>query len=329
LEAFQETSKLHIGNIKIENPTVFAPLAGISNLPLRLMAKEAGCALVCSEMVSAYGLVYGSAKTTRLLDSTPLEKPLSAQLFGSDAAIMADAAQQVEASGAAMVDINFGCSVRKILKSGSGSALMREPGKAQALLQATRAAIKIPLTIKIRSGWDPSGDQAVQIARIAQECGVDAIAVHPRTARQGFGGQADWNVISRVKKEVRIPVIGNGDIVTATDAQRMMSQTGCDAVMVGRAAMGNPMLFSQIIDVLEGRPARTIGAEERIGMMIRYIKTSVSYLGEQKACFVLRSRLGWFVKGLPRAGDFRRSIRQLESEAHTLDLAYGYAEKII
>jgi nifR3 family TIM-barrel protein len=322
-------NNMKIGNIKLENPTVFAPLAGITNLPLRLMAKEAGCALVCSEMVSAYGLVYGSAKTARLLDSTPLEKPLSVQLFGSDAAIMADAAQQVEATGADMVDINFGCSVRKILKSGSGSALMREPRKAQTLLRATRAAIKIPLTIKIRSGWDPSGRQAVQIARIAQECGVDAITVHPRTARQGFGGQADWDVIGRIKKEIRIPVIGNGDILTARDALHMMSQTGCDAVMVGRAAIGNPMLFAQIIDVMEGRPARTIGPEERIDMMKRYIKASVSYLGEHKACFVLRSRLGWFVKGLPKAGDFRKAIRHLESEAQMLDLTYGYAEKII
>ncbi len=320
---------MNIGNIKLDNPTVFAPLAGITNLPLRLMAKEAGCALVCSEMVSSCGLVYGSEKTAQLLDSTPQEKPLSAQLFGSDAAIMADAAQQVEATGADIVDINFGCSVRKILKSGSGSALMREPQKAKALLKATRAAIKIPLTIKIRSGWDHTGDQAIQMAHLAQECGVDAIAVHPRTARQGFGGCADWNLIARVKKEVQIPVIGNGDILTAQDALRMISQTGCDAVMVGRAAIGNPMLFSQIIDVLEGKPERTISPKDRIAMMIRYIKASVRYLGEKKACFILRNRLGWFVKGLPEASNFRKSIRHLESEEHTLDLTNAYAAKII
>ncbi|MGD8837803.1 MAG: tRNA-dihydrouridine synthase, partial [Desulfobacteraceae bacterium] len=183
-------------------------------------------------------------------------------------------------------------------------------------------------TIKIRSGWDNSGRQALEMAHIAQQCGVDAITVHPRTARQGFGGQADWNLIGRIKKEVDFPVIGNGDILTAHDALRMFSQTGCDAVMVGRAAIGNPMLFAQIIDLLEEKPARTICPKDRISMMIRYIKTSVHYLGEKKACFILRSRLGWFVKGLPEASSFRKSIRHLESEAQTLDLTHAYAEKI-
>lgn len=320
---------MKIGTIELTPPTIFAPLAGITNLPLRLLAKEAGCALVCSEMVSACGLVYGSAKTTRLLDSTSKDKPLSVQLFGSDPSIMADAAQQVEAAGAQIVDINFGCSVRKILKSGSGSALMREPQKAEALLKATRKAINVPLTIKIRSGWDRCGQQALQIAHIAQECGVDAIAVHPRTARQGFGGVADWPLIGRIKKEINIPVIGNGDIVTAEDALRMFAQTSCDAVMVGRAAIGNPMLFAQIKDSIEGKPARAITIKDRIDMMIRYQKASVAYLGEEKACLILRSRLGWFVKGMPQAGSFRRSIRRLESEEHTLSLIKAYAAKII
>lgn len=319
---------MKIGNVQLANPTVFAPLAGITNLPLRLMAKEAGCALVCSEMVSAYGLVYGSAKTAQLLDSTPEEKPLSIQLFGSDSAIVAEAAQRVEAAGADIVDINFGCSVRKILKSGSGSALMREPDKARELLKTTRAAIKVPLTIKIRSGWDASGDEALKLAHIAEECGVDAIAVHPRTARQGFGGYADWSLIGKIKKEVAIPVIGNGDIVTPQDAMRMFEQTQCDAVMIGRAAIGNPMLFAQIIDLLEEKPVRSIGAEERIGMMNRYVKASVRYLGEKRACYILRSRLSWFVKGLPQASSFRQSIRQLESEQHTLSLISEYAEKL-
>lgn len=319
---------MKIGNVQLANPTVFAPLAGITNLPLRLMAKEAGCALVCSEMVSAYGLVYGSAKTAQLLDSTPEEKPLSIQLFGSDSAIVAEAAQRVEAAGADIVDINFGCSVRKILKSGSGSALMREPDKARELLKTTRAAIKVPLTIKIRSGWDASGDEALKLAHIAEECGVDAIAVHPRTARQGFGGYADWSLIGKIKKEVAIPVIGNGDIVTPQDAMRMFEQTQCEAVMIGRAAIGNPMLFAQIIDLLEEKPVRSIGAEERIGMMNRYVKASVRYLGEKRACYILRSRLSWFVKGLPQASSFRQSIRQLESEQHTLSLISEYAEKL-
>ncbi len=320
---------MKIGSVQLESPTVLAPLAGITNLPLRLMAKEAGCGLVCTEMISACGLVNGSAKTAQLMDSTPREKPLSVQLFGSDAAILAEAARIVEAAGADIVDINFGCSVRKILKSGSGSALMRDPGKAEVLLKAVRNAIKIPLTIKIRTGWDASGDQAMAISRIAEACGVDAVAVHPRTARQGFGGRADWSLIRKIKNKIAIPVIGNGDILTAQDALDMISQTGCDAVMVGRAAIGNPMLFTQIIDLLVGRPIRDISPRNRIDMMLRYLKASVHYLGEEKACYVLRSRLGWFVKGLPRASQFRNAIRHLASEAQTQELIDAFGQEII
>ncbi len=319
---------MKIGTVQLANPTIFAPLAGITNLPLRLMAKEAGCGLVCSEMVSACGLVYGSDKTAQLMESTPKEKPLSVQIFGSDAAIMADAARMVEDTGADIVDINFGCSVRKILKSGSGSALMREPQKAEKLLNAVRNAIKVPLTIKIRSGWDASGDQAMALCRIAQACGVDAIAVHPRTARQGFGGCADWSLIKRIKQEVTIPVIGNGDILKAKDAMDMFSQTNCDAVMVGRAAIGNPMLFAQIIDLLENRPARVITHRNRIDMMTRYLNASVQYLGEKKACYMLRSRLGWFVKGMPKAGGFRSAIRHLSSGAQAQALIDAFSVEV-
>jgi nifR3 family TIM-barrel protein len=319
---------MKIGTIQLDNPTVLAPLAGITNLPLRLLAKEAGCGLVCSEMVSAYGLVYGSSKTAQLMDSTPREKPLSVQLFGSDAAIVAEAARMAVAAGADIVDINFGCSVRKILKSGSGAALMGDPGKAEALLTAVRDAIQVPLTIKIRSGWDASGDEAMTLCRMAEACGVDAVAVHPRTARQGFGGCADWSLIGKIKKDITIPVIGNGDILTAQDALDMMAQTGCDAVMVGRGAIGNPLLFTQISDLLESRPLREITCQDRIDTMIRYLKASVLYLGEKKACYVLRSRLGWFVKGLPRAGAFRNAIRHLASESQARELIDDFAKEI-
>jgi tRNA-dihydrouridine synthase B len=319
---------MKIGSVLLDNATVFAPLAGITNLPLRLLAKEAGCGLVCSEMVSAYGLVYGSSKTAQLMDSTPREKPLSVQLFGSDAAIVADAARMAVSAGADIVDINFGCSVRKILKSGSGAALMGDPKKAEALLAAVRQAIQVPLTIKIRSGWDASGDEAMALCRIAEACGVDAVAIHPRTARQGFGGCADWSLIGRIKNDITIPVIGNGDILTAQDALDMMARTGCDAVMVGRGAIGNPMLFAQISDLLESRPLRDITCQDRIDMMIRYLKASVLYLGEKKACYVLRSRLGWFAKGLPRAGAFRNAIRHLESEAQARALIEDFARKL-
>ncbi len=315
---------MKIGYLTLDNSTVFAPLAGITNLPMRLLAKEAGCGMVCSEMVSAHGLAYGSSKTRRLLESAPEEKPLSIQIFGGDWAVMADAAQQVESAGADVVDINCGCAVRKILKSGSGSDLMREPRRAAEIFKAVRGAVSIPMTVKMRSGWDSSGDQAVELARIAQACGADAVTIHPRTARQGFSGAADWSLIARIKRSVRIPVIGNGDIVTPGDARRMFRWTGCDAVMVGRAAFGNPLLFSQILDLLSGRPPREISAQDRCQMMRRYLKDCVRCFGEKNACYMMRGRLGWFVKGLPRAASFRRAIRHLSSERQALRLIDDY-----
>ena len=237
---------MNIGNVRVDNPTVLAPLAGITNLPLRLLAKEAGCGLVCSEMISSNGLVHQSEKTHRLMDSPPEEKPFSVQIFGADPGIMAEAAQIVAASGADIVDINFGCSVKKVLKTGSGSALMKRPGLAREVLSAIRKAVSIPVTIKIRSGWDRSGAQALEIAGIAEDCGVDAIAVHPRTAAQGFRGKADWKIIAAVKKQAGIPVLGNGDIQIPEDALKMFAQTGCDGVMIGRAAIGNPWIFNNM-----------------------------------------------------------------------------------
>jgi tRNA-dihydrouridine synthase B len=317
---------MKIGPIELANPTVFAPLAGISNLPMRLLAKSAGCALVCSEMISANALTRGSDKTWQLLASTPEEKPLSVQLFGSDPAMLAEAARQVQAAGADIVDLNFGCAVKKILKSGSGVALMRDPALAESILKAVRSAVTIPLTIKMRSGWDASGEDAVKLARIAVDCGVNAVAVHPRTARQAFSGKADWSLIARIKAMLDIPVIGNGDVITAEDAARMTAETGCDAVMVGRAAIGNPFIFSQIADRLAGRPVQTATVDERFSAMSRYIDASVRCLGEKRACLMLRSRLGWFVRGMPQAGEFRNAVRRIASHNQACELLYNYRQ---
>lgn len=315
-----------IGPVKIEHPTVLAPLAGITNLPLRLLAKEAGCGLVCSEMVSANGLVHGAAKTHQMLASTPAEKPLSLQIFGSDPAIMAQAARIVQDSGADILDINCGCSVRKILKSGSGSALMRDLAATRRILEAVRAAIDIPLTLKMRTGWDQSGDQAVELANIAESSGVNAVILHPRTARQGFGGAADWRLIAKLKDCLSIPVIGNGDITEPEHALHMMAETGCDAVMVGRAAIGNPLIFSQINDLLAGRQPRPISLRARAEVMERYVEDSVRYLGETRACYMLRSRLAWFAKGLSHASHFRQAIRSINSKAAALSLVRNLEE---
>jgi len=315
---------LKIANLKIDNPTVLAPLAGITNLPMRLIAKEAGCGLVYSEMISANGLVYQSNKTLQILESTPAEKPLSVQIFGADPEIMAAAAKIVADSGADIVDINFGCSVRKILKSGSGAALMKSPDLAQKVLQSVRSAIQIPLTIKIRTGWQKDGQDARIIAEIAEDSGVDAIAIHPRLATQAFKGCADWDVIAEIKSKVSIPVMGNGDVVTAHDALRMMNHTNCDAVMIGRAAIGNPWIFGQISALRANGDFEEPDLEARFNMMKRYLRASVAYLGEVHACYMMRSRLAWFVKGMRHAKHFRESIKRISSEAQALDLIEQY-----
>jgi tRNA-dihydrouridine synthase B len=320
---------MQIGSLTLKNNIILAPLAGITNLPFRLLAKEAGCALVCSEMISSHGLVYKSEKTAKMLDSAPEEKPLSVQLFGARPDIMAEAAAIVESSGAEVVDINFGCSVRKIIKTGSGAALMRTPDLAQDLLKAVRRAIRIPLTIKIRSGWDASGEQAVHISRIAENCGVDAIAVHPRTAGQLFGGRADWSIIAAVKVKVSIPVIGNGDIKSAGDAERMLAETGCDGVMIGRKAIGDPDIFSRVVARINGEEEVGEGFGRRFDLMIRYLRTSVKYIGEEQACRMMRSRLGWFVKGMHKSSQFREAIKQLSSEAEGIELINAYRDELI
>ncbi len=320
---------MQIGSLTLDNNVILAPLAGITNLPFRLLAKEAGCGLVCSEMVSSHGLVYKSDKTLKMIASAPEEKPLSVQIFGARPDIMAQAAAIVEASGADILDINFGCAVRKVVKTGAGAALMRTPDIAEALLKAVRRAVRIPLTIKIRSGWDPSGRQAVEIAKIAQDCGVDAVSVHPRSARQLFAGKADWSIIAMVKKSISIPVIGNGDIGSGDDAVRMLSQTGCDAVMIGRAAIGNPFIFARVLCRLKGDPPPADSPGQRFDLMRRYLKTSVQYLGEERACRMMRSRLGWFAKGMQHSSRFRQAIKQLATEKEGLELIDAYQRSLI
>jgi nifR3 family TIM-barrel protein len=275
-------------------------------------------------MVSANVLVHGSAKTARMLASVADEKPVSMQLFGSDPQITAEAAARVEAAGADVLDINFGCAVKKIVKSGAGVAMMREPQKAAALLGAVRRAVRIPLTIKIRTGWEASGAQALQIARIAEDRGVDAIAVHPRTADQAFHGCANWPVIAAVKSAVAIPVIGNGDITCAADALAMRQKTACDAVMIGRAAIGAPWLFGQVRAALGGQTPPPVDLTVRFDALRAYLRASVRFFGERHACRMMRSRLGWFSRGLPHSSAFRESIKELASEAQALEKLAAY-----
>ncbi|MFZ5573286.1 MAG: tRNA dihydrouridine synthase DusB [Thermodesulfobacteriota bacterium] len=319
---------MKIGNLTLRNNVIFAPLAGISNLPLRLLAKEAGCGLVCSEMVSANGLLYGSAKTLRLMESLPAEKPLSIQIFGTQPDIMAKAAGIAAAAGADVLDINMGCSVKKVVKTGAGVALMRTPDLAEKIFRAVRAAVDIPLTVKIRSGWDSSGAQAFQIAAIAQDCGVDAVILHPRTAGQGFGGKAAWSLIAAMKPRLRIPLIGNGDIVSAEDAARMLAETGCDGIMIGRGAIGNPLLFSQVLARLDGKPIPRIDLPLHFEMIFRFLDASIAYFGEVHACRIMRSRLPWFVKGFPHSAAFRESLTTASTREEIVSLINDFSRKL-
>jgi nifR3 family TIM-barrel protein len=319
---------MQIGSVALKNKTILAPLAGITNLPFRLLAKEAGCALVCSEMASAHGLVNKSTKTEQLLDSLPEEKPLSVQIFGSDPQIMAEAARLVESFGADIIDINFGCSVKKIVKSGSGVALMRMPKTAEAVIKAVRNAVRIPLTIKLRTGWDPTGVQAFEISKIAEACGVDAIAIHPRTATQGFSGHADWSIIAALKRRAGIPIIGNGDIFCAQDAIKMLEETGCDAVMIGRMAIGNPYIFRQILAGIRGEAVPAADVDYHFTIMTRYLQESVKYLGEELACRMMRSRLGWFSRGLRNSSQFRKSINRISTQAEALQRIEAFKQSL-
>ncbi|MDD4464966.1 MAG: tRNA dihydrouridine synthase DusB [Desulfobacterales bacterium] len=319
---------LKIGPLVVDPPTVMAPMAGITDLPFRLLAKASGCGLVCSEMISANGLVFGSEKTRQLLISCPGEKPLSVQIFGADPAIMAEAAVMVQDSGADILDINFGCSVKKVLKSGAGSALMKTPEKAEAILRSVRKSVSIPLTIKIRTGWNPSGDEAMRIAQIAQDCGVDAVAIHPRTATQGFSGKAFHSLIGALKERLRIPVIGNGDIQNARDAVDMMEQTGCDGVMIGRGAIGNPWIFEQVRRRLNAEPRFEADMELRFQTMLDYLGMSVKYFGESRACRMMRSRLSWFVKGLPGSSRFRQAISRISSRDQAMEFIDCYRKML-
>jgi tRNA-dihydrouridine synthase B len=315
---------MKISGLVLDNPLILAPMAGITHLPFRRLAKEAGCALVYTEMVSANGLIHSSKKTVELLTTHPDERPLAAQIFGSDPEVMKEAAQIVQGMAVDLIDINLGCSVRKVTGQGAGAALMREPEKLEAILKAIRSVVSLPLTVKMRAGWEPSGSEAIRAARIAESCGLDALAVHPRTATQGFGGKADWSLIARLKDAVSVPVIGNGDVQEPGDVLRMQRETGCDGVMIGRSSIGNPWIFSQTLDLIHARPITHPDLSERFHTVLRYIAYAIEHFGESRAVPMLRSRLGWFTKGLPHSSRFRAAVVHLKTRQSMVEVVQAY-----
>lgn len=306
---------MQIGKVAVAEPVVvLAPMAGVTDLPFRLLAKEMGCSLVYSEMVSDKGLLYSNCHTLDMLRVDERERPVAVQIFGSEPDSMAAAAKVVAKAGADIIDINMGCPTPKIVKNGEGAALMRRPELAYEIMAAVAAAVPVPVTVKVRKGWDEGSVNAAEIAVLAERAGLAAVAVHGRTRDQFYAGQADWEIIRRVKERVTIPVLGNGDVRTPQDAVRLREVTGCDAVMVGRAAQGNPWLFKQIRHYLntgEILPPPSVG--ERLEVLARHLAMLVEHKGEYIAIREMRRHAAWYTKGLPRAAEIRVRLNQAES----------------
>ena len=306
--------RLKIGNVELENNLILAPMAGVTDLPFRLLCKEQGAGLVCMEMVSAKAIYYGNRNTQELLTIHPGEGPVSLQLFGSDPVIISEMAKRIEERPFAVLDINMGCPVPKVVNNGEGSALMKNPKLVEEIITRTVKAIRKPVTVKIRKGFDESSANAVEIARIAQSCGAAAVAVHGRTREQYYSGRADYEIIARVKRALSIPVIGNGDVTDGPSAQRLLEQTGCDGVMIGRGVRGNPWIFREISHYLEtGETPAAPSAEEICRMILRHAEMELDYKGEYTAVREMRKHIAWYTAGLPHSAALRRSVNEIES----------------
>lgn len=316
---------MQIGSLKLANPVIAAPLSGITDKAFRLLAEEAGCGLVSTEMISVNALAYENEKTKTMFDMSGERGPTCVQIFGNDPCRMAAAAEVVVNSGAGVVDINMGCPAPKVVKNFEGCALMTNLSLARKIIEAVVKAVDVPVTIKIRKGWDKNSVNAVELAEIAESCGAAAVTVHGRTRDQFYSGRADWDIIARVRTAVSIPVIGNGDIKEPPDALSMIRQTGCDGVMIGRGALGNLWLFRQTVCLLEtGKMLPDPDFNEKIEMAIRHLQMVASFKGEHKAVTEMRKHIAWYLKGIKNSVKIRELINKALTVEKIIEILQKY-----
>lgn len=300
-----------IGNIKIKNRIVLAPMAGICNSAYRTIIKDMGCGLIFAEMVSDKAITYENKKTIDMLYMTDYERPIAQQIFGSDVESFVKAAKYIyENMNPDIIDINMGCPVPKVaVRAQAGSALLKNPEKVYEIVKSVVNSVPIPVTVKIRSGWDSNNINAVEIAKVCESAGASAITVHPRTRSQGYSGKADWNIIKQVKESVNIPVIGNGDIRTCYDAKKMLQETGCDAIMIGRGVLGNPWLIRDCVQYIEeGKEPTLVNEEEKLNMMLYHFHKLLELKNEKLALLEIRSHAAWYLKGISKTSELKNNI---------------------
>ena len=308
--------ELKIGNVTLENNVILAPMAGVTDLPFRLLCKEQGAGLLCMEMVSAKAVHYNNKNTEALMEIHPDEQPVSLQLFGSEPDIMAETAARIEERPFAILDVNMGCPVPKVVNNYEGSALMKEPKLVGEIVTALVKAIKKPVTVKIRKGFDDDHVNAVEIAKIIEASGAAAIAVHGRTREQYYSGKADWDIIRQVKEAVSIPVIGNGDVTDAVSAKKLMDETGCDGIMIGRASRGNPWIFKEITQYLDtGILPERPSMEEVRNTILRHAALQLEFKGEYTGIREMRKHVAWYTAGYPHSAKLRRMVNEMETFA--------------
>ena len=312
---------MRIGNVTLENNLILAPMAGVTDLPFRLLCKEQGAGLLCMEMVSAKAIYYNNKNTEALMEIDERELPVSLQLFGSDADIMSEMAKKIEEKPFAILDINMGCPVPKVAGNGEGSALMKNPQLVREIVSKVVKAIEKPVTVKIRKGFDEEHVNAVEIAKIIEDCGAAAVAVHGRTREQYYSGKADWDIIRQVKEAVSIPVIGNGDVTGPESAKKMMEETGVDGIMIGRAARGNPWIFQQINTYLKtGVIPEKPGIEEVREMMLKHARMQLECKGEYTGIREMRKHVAWYTAGFPNSAKLRAKINEVETYEELTEL---------